>query len=151
MSVYIIEKVQDERKNLLGESYILVKWQNYSPYYNTWVPRTELRPVEIDDDSASLCDSPGTPDINTLNTSPDASASVDLFPSVPGVCVLDFIARWAFILVGTSAINRLLTERAQRARFYTRQVNIRGFSRKFHLARGYPECRVTTPDRLYPV
>jgi len=89
MSVYIIEKVQDERKNLLGESYILVKWQNYSPYYNTWVPRTELRPVEIDDDSASLCDSPGTPDINTPNTSPDASASVDLFPSVPGVCVLD--------------------------------------------------------------
>jgi len=43
-------------------------------------------------------------------------------------------ARWAFIVVGTSANTRLLVERAHSARFYTRQVNIRDFSRMFDLA-----------------
>jgi len=46
MVIYIVEEVLDEKMNLLGHTYTLVKWKNFSDGYNSWILKEELGEVD---------------------------------------------------------------------------------------------------------
>jgi len=60
MVLYVIEKILEEKVNLLGHRYVLVKWKNFPSSYNSWIQHQEVGEVaesapveEAEDDEPS--------------------------------------------------------------------------------------------------
>jgi len=74
MVIYIVEEILDEKRNLLGHDYILVKWKNFPSAYNSWIQKEEMAEIENDENDVPQLEEDEQPS-NFISDS-DVSANV---------------------------------------------------------------------------
>jgi len=73
MSSFIIEIILGEDVNLLGDTYVRVKWEGYPSSYNSWVLKSSLvEGEEVGTDSQLTC----SEDRSNFVSASDAVANV---------------------------------------------------------------------------